>query len=170
MALPQFTIGIEEEYQIIDPETRALSSYVQDFLEEGRYVLREQIKPELMQSQVEVGSHICRNMREARQEVTRLRRSILEIAEKHDRWVAAASTHPFSKWATQQITVREGIGTADAKAMVKQIKASKLKVQAAIQGDQLRVTGKKRDDLQAAIALLKEGRWEVPLQFRNFRD
>jgi uncharacterized protein YajQ (UPF0234 family) len=74
------------------------------------------------------------------------------------------------KTATQQITVREGIGSADAKAMVKRIKESKLKVQAAIQGDQLRVTGKKRDDLQAAIALLKDGRWEVPLQFRNFRD
>jgi uncharacterized protein YajQ (UPF0234 family) len=74
------------------------------------------------------------------------------------------------KTATQQITVREGIGSVDAKAMVKRIKESKLKVQAAIQGDQLRVTGKKRDDLQAAIALLKDGRWEVPLQFRNFRD
>ena len=107
MAFPEFTIGIEEEYQIIDPETRGLSSYVRDFLEDGRYVLREQIKPELMQSQVEVGSHICRNMKEARQEVVRLRRSILEIAEKHDRWVAAASTHPFSKWETQKITVAE---------------------------------------------------------------
>jgi hypothetical protein len=54
--------------------------------------------------------------------------------------------------------------------MVKAIKESKIKVQAAIQGDQLRVTGKKRDDLQAVIALLKEGKYAVPLQFRNFRD
>jgi uncharacterized protein YajQ (UPF0234 family) len=54
--------------------------------------------------------------------------------------------------------------------MVKQLKGSKLKIQAAIQGDQLRVSGKKRDDLQAAIAQLKEGGYEMPLQFENFRD
>ena len=74
------------------------------------------------------------------------------------------------KTATQAVTVREGIETAEARKMVKAIKDSKLKVQAAIQGEQLRVTGKKRDDLQAAIALLKGGNWNVPLQFRNFRD
>jgi len=75
-----------------------------------------------------------------------------------------------ARTATQEITVREGIDTAEARKMVKQIKDSKIKVQAAIQGDQLRVTGKKRDDLQAVIALLKEGQFAVPLQFRNFRD
>ncbi len=74
------------------------------------------------------------------------------------------------KTATQAVTVREGIETADARKMVKLIKEKKLKVQAAIQGDQLRVTGKKRDDLQQVIALLKEGGFSVPLQFRNFRD
>jgi uncharacterized protein YajQ (UPF0234 family) len=74
------------------------------------------------------------------------------------------------KTATQTVTVREGIETADAKKMVKLIKDRKLKVQAAIQGDQLRVTGKKRDDLQAVIALLKESDFAVPLQFKNFRD
>ena len=74
------------------------------------------------------------------------------------------------KTAVQQITVREGIDAAEAKKMVKLIKDQKAKVQAAIQGDQLRVTGKKRDDLQAAIALLKEGNFGLPLQFKNFRD
>jgi uncharacterized protein YajQ (UPF0234 family) len=74
------------------------------------------------------------------------------------------------KTATQQVTVREGIEAADAKKMVRLIKDSKLKVQAAIQGDQLRVTGKKRDDLQAVIALLKQQQFSVPLQYRNFRD
>ena len=72
--------------------------------------------------------------------------------------------------ATQAITVREGIETADAKKMVKLIKERKLKVQTAIQGDQLRVTGKKRDDLQAVIALLKAEKFGLPLQFKNFRD
>lgn len=74
------------------------------------------------------------------------------------------------KSATQVITVREGIETSDAKKMVKMIKDRKMKVQAAIQGDQLRVTGKKRDDLQAVMALLKDGDFGLPLQFKNFRD
>ncbi|MFC1740132.1 DUF520 family protein, partial [Pseudomonadota bacterium] len=74
------------------------------------------------------------------------------------------------KTAVQVVTVREGIETTDAKKMVKLIKEKKMKVQAAIQGDQLRVTGKKRDDLQAVMALLKEGGFGVPLQFKNFRD
>ena len=74
------------------------------------------------------------------------------------------------KTAVQVVTVREGIDTAEAKKMIKLIKDRKMKVQAAIQGDQLRVTGKKRDDLQAVIALLKEGTFAMPLQFKNFRD
>ena len=75
-----------------------------------------------------------------------------------------------AKSATQTITAREGIETPLAKEMVKLIKQSKLKVQAAIQGDQLRITGKKRDDLQEAIALLKDAALETPLQYKNFRD
>jgi uncharacterized protein YajQ (UPF0234 family) len=74
------------------------------------------------------------------------------------------------KTARQAVTVREGIETADARKMVKLIKEQKMKVQAAIQGDQLRVTGKKRDDLQGVIALLKGSDFAVPLQFKNFRD
>ncbi len=75
-----------------------------------------------------------------------------------------------ARTATQEITVREGIETADAKKMVKMIKARKMKVQAAIQGDQLRITGKKRDALQAVIALLKDEPSDMPLQYKNFRD
>ena len=72
--------------------------------------------------------------------------------------------------ATQAIKVNEGIDTPTAKNMVKLIKQSKNKVQAAIQGEQLRVTGKKRDELQAVIALLKDANMEIPLQYKNFRD
>jgi len=74
------------------------------------------------------------------------------------------------KTATQVVTAREGIDSDTARKMVKLIKDRKLKVQAAIQGEQLRVTGKKRDDLQQVIALLKEGGFGLPLQFKNFRD
>ena len=75
-----------------------------------------------------------------------------------------------ARTATQAIKVIEGIDKATAKNMVKMIKQSKTKVQTAIQGEQLRVTGKKRDDLQAVIALLKGADLETPLQYKNFRD
>ena len=74
------------------------------------------------------------------------------------------------KTATQVVTVREGIETADSKKMVKLIKEKKIKVQTSIQGDQLRVTGKKRDDLQTVMVLLKDGDFGLPLQFKNLRD
>jgi uncharacterized protein YajQ (UPF0234 family) len=74
------------------------------------------------------------------------------------------------KTATQVVTVREGIGSDISRKMVKLIKDNKMKVQAAIQGEQLRVTGKKRDDLQAVMALLRGGDFGLPLQFKNFRD
>ena len=75
-----------------------------------------------------------------------------------------------ARTANQTIKVNEGIDTPTAKNLVKMIKQSKIKVQAAIQGEQLRVTGKKRDDLQAAIALLKKADIDIPLQYKNFRD
>jgi uncharacterized protein YajQ (UPF0234 family) len=74
------------------------------------------------------------------------------------------------KAASQVVTLRQGIDAALAKEIVKLVKDSKLKVQAAIQGEQVRVTGKKRDDLQDAIALLRKAELDLPLQFTNFRD
>jgi len=76
----------------------------------------------------------------------------------------------YARTATQTVKVREGIETPIAKEMIKLIKQSKAKVQATIQGDQLRITGKKRDDLQEVIALLKGADLSTPLQYKNFRD
>ena len=76
----------------------------------------------------------------------------------------------LGKEARQRIVLREGIDTDSARAIVKLVKQQKVKVQAAIQGDQVRITGKKRDDLQEVIALLKEQTFDLPLQFQNFRD
>jgi len=104
MPLPKLTIGIEEEYQIIDPETRELTSFIQEFLNHGRQVLPDQIKAEFLQSQVEVGSRICTNLQEAREEIARLRRTVHEIAAGQGLRVAAASTHPFSRWREQRVT------------------------------------------------------------------
>src|SRR5262249_32732630 len=104
MKPPSLTIGIEEEYQIIDPQTRDLRSYITQILEEGRLVLREQIKAELHQSIVEVGTEVCRTPAEARVELVRLRRGVIGLAEKNGLHIAAAGTHPFSSWQTQEIT------------------------------------------------------------------
>jgi len=104
MITPSLTIGIEEEYQIVDPATRELRSYVQRFLEQGRTVLPDQVRAEFLQSQVEAGTHICHDIQEARRELIRMRRSIWEMAEHEGLWVAAAGTHPFSSWARQEIS------------------------------------------------------------------
>ena len=104
MITPSLTIGIEEEYQIIDPATRELCSYVQQFLEQGQTVLPDQVRPEFLQSQVEAGTRICQNIQEARRELFRMRRSIWEMAEREGLWVAAAGTHPFSLWEHQAVS------------------------------------------------------------------
>ncbi len=74
------------------------------------------------------------------------------------------------KEARQTVTVRQGIESELAREIVKRIKKSKMKVQAAIQGEKVRVSGKKRDVLQDVIGLLKEEKWDMPLQFENYRD
>jgi carboxylate-amine ligase len=107
MSLPKLTLGIEEEYQIIDPDTGELTSYIQEMLEQGRLVLEGQIKPEFLQSQVEVGSSICNDIGEVRAELIRLRRTVIETAERTGRRVAAAGTHPFSRWVAQQVSAGE---------------------------------------------------------------
>ncbi len=91
----QFTLGIEEEFQIVDPKTRELRSHVSEFLEEGKMILGEQIKPEMIQSMIEVGTGICKNINEARADITRLRSIISGLAGKTGLAIVAASTHPF---------------------------------------------------------------------------
>jgi glutamate---cysteine ligase / carboxylate-amine ligase len=104
---PSLTLGIEEEYQIIDPQTRELRSYITQILDEGRLILREQVKPELHQSMVEIGSTVCQTPSELRTELVRLRGAIMELAAKNGLKIAAAGTHPFSSWMTQEITPQE---------------------------------------------------------------
>lgn len=102
------TIGIEEEYQIVHPESRDLHSYVQEFLDQGRQVFPNgQLKPEFMQSQVEVGSYVCRDVKELRAEVVRLRKKVCRLADANHLKIVAASTHPFATWRSQDITAGE---------------------------------------------------------------
>ena len=81
-----------------------------------------------------------------------------------------AEVNTVGQKATMQVTVQQGIESETARSIVKKVKEKKMKVQIAIQGDKLRVTGKKRDDLQGVIALLKDQNYGLPLQFNNFRD
>ncbi|MGI8409672.1 MAG: carboxylate-amine ligase [Pyrinomonadaceae bacterium] len=99
----QFTLGIEEEFQIVDPTTRELKSHVSEILEEGKLLLGEKIKPEMIQSMIEVGTGVCANIKEAREDITTLRCIISSLAKKKGMEIVAASTHPFSKWSEQEI-------------------------------------------------------------------
>lgn len=99
----QFTLGIEEEFQIVDPTTRELKSHVSEILDEGKLLLGEKIKPEMIQSMIEVGTGVCANIQEAREDITKLRCIISGLAKKKGMAIAAASTHPFSKWSEQEI-------------------------------------------------------------------
>ena len=102
--LPTFTIGIEEEYQTIDPVSRDLRSHIQvELLEKGKKLLQERVKAELHQSVVEVGTSVCKNIKEAKSEVKTLRRNIIRLANENGLRVASVATHPFSDWRTQEI-------------------------------------------------------------------
>jgi carboxylate-amine ligase len=100
---PAFTLGVEEEFQIIDPETRELRSHVQELLEEGKHVLKERVKPEMHQSVIELGTGICKDIGEARRDIGEMRAEIIRLAARTGMKVAAAGTHPFSNWADQKI-------------------------------------------------------------------
>jgi carboxylate-amine ligase len=102
----QFTLGIEEEFQIVHTETRELRSYVSQLLLEGgsSSLLRERVRPEMHQSVVETGTGICADIRQARQEITELRVELNSLAQKHGLRIVAAGTHPFDDWKKQEIT------------------------------------------------------------------
>jgi glutamate---cysteine ligase / carboxylate-amine ligase len=99
----QFTLGIEEEFQIVDPVTHELRSHVSEILEEGRMLLGEQVKPEMIQSMIEVGTGVCKDIQEVRADITNLRGVISTLVRKKGLVIVAAGTHPFSHWQDQKI-------------------------------------------------------------------
>ncbi len=104
MSRPSLTIGIEEEYQTIDPETRDLRSHIQaEIIEKGRMILAEQVKPEMHQSVIEIGTVVCRTIQQAKEEIRTIRREIVNLARKNGLRIAAGGTHPFAEWARQEI-------------------------------------------------------------------
>jgi carboxylate-amine ligase len=102
-----FTLGIEEEFQIVDPVTRELRSHIQQILADGRMILKEHVKPEMHQSVVELGTEICADAASARQQVIELRSELAALAARDGLKIASAGTHPFSHWMDQLITADE---------------------------------------------------------------
>ena len=105
---PTFTIGIEEEYQTIDPVTRDLRSHIHaEIIEKGKLRLQERVKAEMHQSVVEVGTSVCVSIKDAKDEVKKLRRDMIGLARENGLSLAASATHPFTDWRTQDINPDE---------------------------------------------------------------
>ncbi len=105
---PEFTIGVEEEYLLVDKETRGLViDPPESFLSDCEAECGSQVTTELLRSQVEVGTRVCANVQEARADLARLRRAIIGVADRHGLAPIAASTHPFSRWAEQKHTEKD---------------------------------------------------------------
>ncbi len=106
-----FTLGLEEEFQIIDPETRELRSHIQQILDDGKMLLHERVKAEMHQSVVEVRTDVCGDIAMARQQVLQLRSDLASVAAQGGLKIASAGTHPFSHWQDQEITTQERYAT-----------------------------------------------------------
>jgi len=104
LSYKHFTIGVEEEYMVIDPVTKELKSHEQKIVQEGHKVIKDKVKAEMHQAVVEVGTDICADVDEAFMDVGTLRKTISGIADELGLWVGASGTHPFSHWEKQLIT------------------------------------------------------------------
>ena len=103
----EYTLGVEEEYQIVDPETRELRARGGRVLRRAQQDLGEEVAPEILAPQIEVMTPVCRTLAEVRAEILRLRGEVAEAAAKEGGRIAAASTHPFSHWQAQPITPKQ---------------------------------------------------------------
>lgn len=101
---PSFTLGVEEEYMVVDPVTRELRSHLEfELLSKGRAVLEEQMKPEMHGSMLEIGTKVCRNVDDLYNQLRQVRSVVRYLAGGSGLKIGAASTHPFSHWSTQEI-------------------------------------------------------------------
>ena len=104
---PAFTIGIEEEYQVVDPSSRELLPRGPEVLRRARDKAGDEVQPELYMSQVEIGTPVCHTLADVRRELSRLRLASSQAAAEVGCRIAAAGTHPFSRWADQQLTPKQ---------------------------------------------------------------
>jgi carboxylate-amine ligase len=104
VGVPSFTLGVEEEYMVVDPQSRGLTSHDQKIVELASRIVDDQVKAEMHQAVVEVGTTICKDVEEARQDLSNLRRTVSNVAGELGLRIGAAGTHPFSHWSSQLIT------------------------------------------------------------------
>jgi carboxylate-amine ligase len=139
---PPFTIGIEEEYLLVNPETRDLAIDVPDALmAECERRLEEQVSPEFLQSQIEIGTRVCSNLKQAAQELARMRKTVAEVAAEHGLAPIAASTHPFAQWYSQKPTDKERyqVLARDMQAVARRLLICGMHVHVGLGDDELRI-------------------------------
>jgi len=142
ITMPPFTIGIEEEYLLVDPKTRDLViDPPPELMDEYRSVLENQVAPEFLRSQVEVGTRVCQNLTEARSDLARLRTHVAEVADRYGLAPIAASTHPFAQWEKQRHTDADRYNelAQDLQAVVRRLLISGMHVHVGIDNDELRI-------------------------------
>jgi len=139
---PTFTIGVEEEYLLVDKGTRALViDPPATLMAEAEEKCGNQVTSELLRSQIEVGTKVCNNVQEVRQDLARLRRSVVEVADQHGLAPIAASTHPFSSWTEQKHTRKDRYNalTLEMQGAARRLLICGMHVHVGIDDDELRI-------------------------------
>ena len=139
---PSFTLGVEEEYLLVDKETRALVIDPPDTLmAEAEAKCGPQVTAELLRSQIEVGTKVCSNIQEAHEDLAQLRRNIIEVANNHGLAPIAASTHPFSSWKEQKHTEKDRYDqlTHEMQGAARRLVICGMHVHVGIDNDELRI-------------------------------
>jgi len=140
--IPQFTLGIEEEYLLVDKETRGLVvNPPESLLKECKEVLGNQVTNELLLSQIEIGTKVCNNIQEAREDLAKLRKHIVEVTGRHGLAPIACSTHPFSRWSEQEQTPKDRyeLLTNEMQAVARRMLICGMHVHVGINDDDLRI-------------------------------
>ena len=139
---PAFTLGIEEEYLLVDKETRSLViDPPKELQQECEGLAEGQVTSELLRSQIEIGTKVCNNIQEAREDLGRLRRIIIDVADKYNCAPIAASTHPFSSWTEQKQTQKDRYEalTAEMQGAARRLVICGMHVHVGIEENELRI-------------------------------
>jgi len=139
---PQFTLGIEEEYLLVDKETRSLVvDPPESLLSECKELLGNQVTNELLRSQIEIGTKVCNNIQEAREDLAKLRKHVIKVTGQHGIAPIACSTHPFSRWSEQELTPKDRyeLLTTEMQAVARRMVICGMHVHVGINDDELRI-------------------------------
>ena len=139
---PTFTVGVEEEYLLVNKETRDLVvDPPASIMDDCQAVLKRQVSPEFMKAQIEIGTKVCHSIAEARADLARLRSVIVDVTGQHNLAPIAASTHPYARWLDQQHTERERYNTlsTEMQAAARRLLICGMHVHVGIEDDELRI-------------------------------